>query len=183
MSVEALEMTQVRWHSRGGQGGMTASQLLAEAGFRDGKETTAFSFYGAERRGAPVASFNRVAESPVKLYSQVAHPDLVVVLDDSLVDMEDITAGLESDGTIVINTTDEDPVDFEGRRIIVDATEVALEFDLKADGSPLVNTPMLGAVAHTDAANIDTVESVIEERFDEDNARAARRAYDHAREV
>lgn len=183
MSVAALEMTQIRWHSRGGQGGMTASQLLAEAGFRDGKETTAFSFYGAERRGAPVASFNRVAEEPVKLYSQVAHPDLVVVLDDSLVGMEDVTQGLEPDGTIIINTTEEDPVAFDGRRIVVDATDIALEFDLQADGSPLVNTPMLGAVAKTDAANIDTVAAVIEERFDEANAQAARRAYERAREV
>jgi pyruvate ferredoxin oxidoreductase gamma subunit len=159
---------------------MTASQLLAEAGFRDGKETTAFSFYGAERRGAPVTSFNRVAETPVKLYSQVAHPDLVVVLDDSLVELEDVTEGLEPGGTIVINTTDPEPVDFEGRTIVVDATEIALDFDLTADGNPLVNTPMLGAVARTDAVNIETVETVIRERFDGANAEAARRAYELA---
>lgn len=180
MSVQALDMTQIRWHSRGGQGGMTASQLLAEAGFRDGKETTAFSFYGAERRGAPVTSFNRVADTPVKLYSQVAHPDLVVVLDDSLVELEDVTDGLEPDGTIVLNTTETDPVDFEGRTIVVDATEIALDLDLTADGNPLVNTPMLGAVARTDAANIETVAAVIRERFDEANAEAARRAHELA---
>lgn len=183
MSVQALEMTQIRWHSRGGQGGMTASQLLAEATFRDGKESTAFSFYGAERRGAPVTSFNRVAETPVKLYSQVSRPDLVVVMDDSLVDLEDVTAGLDEDGILVINTTSPDTVDFDGRIVAVDATEIAIEYDLQADGNPLVNTPMLGAVARTDVADIDTVAAVIAERFDEQNAAAARAAHDSAREV
>lgn len=183
MSVQALEMTQIRWHSRGGQGGMTASKLLAEAGFEDGMETTAFSFYGAERRGAPVTSFNRVAETPIKLYSQVSRPDLVIVLDDSLIDLEDVTAGLDEDGTIVVNTTDEEAVDFAGRTIVVDATDIALEFDLQADGTPIVNTPMLGAVARTDVANIDTIQAVIEAKFDERNARAARTAYDRATEV
>lgn len=183
MSVSALDMTQVRWHSRGGQGGMTASQLLAEATFRDGKESTAFSFYGAERRGAPVTSYNRVADQPVKLYSQVAHPDLVAVLDDSLVDLEDVTDGLDEDGTLVINTTDSDSVDFEGRVIVVDATDIAMEYELQADGNAIVNTPMLGAVAKTDVANIDTMAAVIEERFDEKNAEAARAAHDRATEV
>lgn len=183
MSVSALDMTQVRWHSRGGQGGMTASQLLAEATFRDGKESTAFSFYGAERRGAPVTSYNRVADQPVKLYSQVAHPDLVAVLDDSLADLEDVTDGLDEDGTLVLNTTDPDSVDFEGQVIVVDATDIAMEYELQADGNAIVNTPMLGAVAKTDVANIDTMAAVIEERFDEQNAEAARAAHDRATEV
>lgn len=183
MSVQALEMDQIRWHSRGGQGGLTASQMLAEAAFRDGMESTAFTFFGAERRGAPVTSFNRVAETPIKLYSQVAHPDLVVVLDDSLIDLEDVTAGLESDGTLVVNTTDEDCVDFDGRLFVVDATEIALQNDLKADGTPIVNTAMLGAVARTGTVNIDTVAEVIEETFDSTNAEAARTAYDRTTEV
>lgn len=183
MSVAALDMTQVRWHSRGGQGGMTASQLLAEATFQDGRESTAFSFYGAERRGAPVTSYNRVADEPVKLYSQVAHPDLVVVLDDSLVDLEDVTDGLEADGTLVVNTTDPDSIEFEGQLIAVDATDIAIEYELQADGNAIVNTPMLGAVAKTAVANIDTMAAVIEERFDEANAEAARAAHNSAEEV
>jgi pyruvate ferredoxin oxidoreductase gamma subunit len=183
MSVQALEMEQIRWHSRGGQGGLTASQLLAEAAFRDGMESTAFTFFGAERRGAPVTSYNRVAETPIKLYSQVAHPDMVVVLDESLIDLEDVTEGLRPEGTMVINTTDEGCVDFDGRMIVVDATEIALENDLSADGTPIVNTPMLGAVARTAVVNIDTVVEEIEETFDETNGQAARTAYDRAREV
>ncbi|MFB6267528.1 MAG: 2-oxoacid:acceptor oxidoreductase family protein [Halodesulfurarchaeum sp.] len=183
MSVEALDMTQIRWHSRGGQGGMTASQMLAEATFRDGREATAFTFFGAERRGAPVTSFNRVSDTPVKLYSQVEKPDLVVVLDDSLVDLEDVTAGLDDDGLLVVNTTEPERLDFDGRTFVVDATSIALDFDLQADGNPIVNTPMLGAVAKTDVVNIDTVAEVIEERFDSTNADAARTAHERTQEV
>ena len=183
MSVQSLDMTQIRWHSRGGQGGMTASQLLAEAAFEDGQESTAFTFFGAERRGAPVTSFNRVSETPVKLYSQVAHPDLVVILDESLVDLEDVTEGLDPDGTIVMNTTEEDLVDFDGKTYIVDATSIALDYDLSVDGTPIVNTPMLGAVAKAGVVNIETMARVIEEKFGEANAEAARTAYEQAREV
>ncbi|MFB6113085.1 MAG: 2-oxoacid:acceptor oxidoreductase family protein [Halodesulfurarchaeum sp.] len=183
MSVASLDMTQIRWHSRGGQGGMTASQLLAEATFKAGKESTAFTFFGAERRGAPVTSFNRVSDTPVKLYSQVAHPDLVVVLDESLVDLEDVTAGLADDGTLVMNTTETDLVDFAGQTFVVDATTIALDYDLQADGTPIVNTPMLGAVAKTGLVDVDVMASVIDDAFGEANAEAARTAYEQAREV
>lgn len=183
MSVASLDMTQIRWHSRGGQGGLTASQLLAEATFRAGKESTAFTFFGAERRGAPVTSFNRVSETPVKLYSQVAHPDLVVVLDESLIDIEDVTDGLHSDGTIVINTTEPELVSFEGRMFVVDATSIALDYDLQADGTPIVNTPMLGAVSKTGLVDIETMAGVIDEKFGEANAEAARTACERTEEV
>ena len=180
MSVDALDMTQLRWHSRGGQGGKTASKLLAEACFREGKQATAFSFYGAERRGAPVTSYNRVSDREIKLYSGVARPDHVIVLDASLVDLQSVTDGLDEDGTIVINTTDPSVVEFDGRVISVDATDIAVENDLQADGTPIVNTPILGAVARTDLVEIDTLAEVIASTFDETNAEAARTAYDRA---
>lgn len=183
MSVEALEMTQLRWHSRGGQGGKTASKLLAEACFEEGKQATAFSFYGAERRGAPVTSYNRVSDHPIKLYSGVSRPDYVIVLDASLVDLQSVTDGLSEDGTIVINTSDPSVVDFDGRVIHVDATDVAVEYDLQADGNPIVNTPVLGAVAKTDLVDIETLAGVIEDAFDEVNAEAARTAYERATET
>ncbi len=182
-AVPALEMTQIRWHSRGGQGGMTASQLLGQAAFEDGKQATAFSFYGAERRGAPLTSYNRIADRPIKLYSRVSSPDIVVILDESLVDIQDVTAGLEADGTVVINTTEPDLIDHDGRIIAVDATSIALDYDLSVDGTPVVNTPILGAVARADTADIDTVARVIEEEFDEANMNAAREAYENATEV
>ncbi|MFC7046837.1 2-oxoacid:acceptor oxidoreductase family protein [Halobacteriaceae archaeon GCM10025711] len=179
----ALDMTQIRWHSRGGQGGMTASQLLAEASFEAGREATAFSFYGAERRGAPITSFNRVSDEPIKLYSQVSAPDIVVVLDESLVDMEDVTAGLDEDGILVINTDEPDRVAFDGRVVAVDATDIALAYDLQADGTPIVNTPMLGAVARTGLVDVDTVATVVEREFGEANMQAVRAAYERAEEV
>ena len=74
-------MYEVRIHSRGGQGGVTAARLIAIAAFRDGKHATATPFYGAERRGAPIVAFARIDESPIRIYSQVRNPDLVVVLD------------------------------------------------------------------------------------------------------
>jgi pyruvate ferredoxin oxidoreductase gamma subunit len=177
-----LDMTQVRWHSRGGQGGMTASQLLAETAFEAGREATAFSFYGAERRGAAVASFNRIADEPIKLYSRVTHPDLVVVLDESLVDVESVTDGLEDDGTLVINSPDPD-LEYDGIVVAVDATDIAVDHGLTADGAPIVNTPMLGAVASTGLVDIAELESVVGREFDEANADAVREAYERAREV
>lgn len=183
MSVAGLDVTEVRWHSRGGQGGMTASQLLADAAFRDGRQATAFSFYGAERRGAPVTSYNRLSETPIKLYSQVARPDVVVVLDDSLVDIESVTEGLEEDGVVVANTTDPASIKAPGRLYAVDATSIAKDHGLQADGGAIVNTPMLGAVARTDLVAIDTLRTAIEAKFDETNARAARTAYERTEEV
>lgn len=183
MSATVDSMTQIRWHSRGGQGGMTASQLLAEACFAAGQRATAFSFYGAERRGAPVTSYNRVADEPIKLYSQVRRPDLVVVLDDSLVDLESVTDGLGEDGTVVINTTDPSVVDFEGTVIAVDATTIAIDHGLQADGDPIVNTPMLGAVAATDLVSVEAVATAVAEEFGEENEQAVRAAYEQATEV
>lgn len=178
MSVSALEMTELRWHSRGGQGGKTASKLLAEACFREGKQATAFSFYGAERRGAPVTSYNRVSDREIKLYSGVTHPDYVIVLDASLVDIESVTDGLDSDGTVVINSRDPSVVDFAGRIAYVDATEIADDYGLQADGTPIVNTPILGTVARTELVSIETVSNVIAAEFGETNADAAREAFD-----
>ena len=184
MSAGPLEsMTEIRWHSRGGQGGMTASKLLAEASFKDGNEVTAFSFYGAERRGAPVSSFTRIDDEPIKLYSRVESPDVVVVLDESLVDLESVTDGLDPKGTLVMNTTDPNLVEFDGDVFVVDASQIAREYDLQADGTPIVNTPMLGGVAAAGLVDVGTVETVVEERFGRANARAVRAAYERTEEV
>ena len=106
-----------------------------------------------------------------------------MILDESLVDIQDVTAGLDEDGIVVINTTEPDLVDHDGRIVAVDATSIALDYDLSVDGTPIVNTPILGAVARTDAADIDTVARVIEEEFGEANMKAAREAYENATEV
>ncbi len=96
-------MYEIRIHSRGGQGGVTAARLLALAAFRDGKYATACPFYGAERRGAPVVSYVRIDDRPIRVYSQIRNPDLVVVLDPSVMEVVDVLHGLKSGGKVLIN--------------------------------------------------------------------------------
>ena len=91
-------MYEIRIHSRGGQGGVTAARLLALAAFRDGKYATACPFYGAERRGAPVVSYVRIDDRPIRVYSQIRNPDLVVVLDPSVMEVVDVLHGLKVGG-------------------------------------------------------------------------------------
>ena len=91
-------MYEIRIHSRGGQGGVTAARLLALAAFRDGKYATACPFYGAERRGAPVVSYVRIDDRPIRVYSQIRNPDLVVVLDPSVMEVVDVLHGLKVRG-------------------------------------------------------------------------------------
>ena len=97
-------MFEIRIHSRGGQGGVTAARLLAMAALHDGKYATACPFYGAERRGAPVVSFVRIDDHPIKVYSQIRNPDLVVVLDASVMDVVDVLNGLKKGGKVLINS-------------------------------------------------------------------------------
>src|SRR5271157_4404888 len=97
-------MFEVRIHSRGGQGGVTAARLLATAALHDGKYATACPFYGAERRGAPVVSFVRIDDRPIRVYSQIRNPDLVVVLDASVMETVDVLNGLKKGGRVLVNS-------------------------------------------------------------------------------
>ena len=143
------EMLEVRWHGRGGQGAKTASLLLGEACLGEGRHIQAFSEYGPERMGAPVQSFNRVSDERIRLRCNVTAPQVVVVLDDSLIGPVDVTEGLPAGGKIIVNTavsaaemrrrlklTD-------GEVFTVDASRIAKE-TIKRD---IPNTPMLGALA------------------------------------
>ena len=96
---------EIRWHGRGGQGTKTASLLLADAAFNTGKYIQGFPEYGPERMGAPITAYNRISTSPIRLHSNIYEPDYVVVVDDTLLDSVDVTAGLKETGAIVINTT------------------------------------------------------------------------------
>lgn len=158
-------MIEVRIHGRGGQGAVTAAQLLAISAFHEGKYSQAFPRFGVERRGAPVESFCRIADSEVHVRSQIYTPDLVVVLEASLLDAVDVTAGLKKGGKIIVNTTkeikDKKYSDFEVH--IVDASKIALDI-FKAN---IVNTTMLGAFAKvTGMVTLDSVYKSIEERFE-----------------
>jgi pyruvate ferredoxin oxidoreductase gamma subunit len=168
---------EVRIHSRGGEGGVTAARLLAIAAIRDGKYASACPFYGAERRGAPVVSFVRIDDRPVRVYSQIRTPDLVVVLDASLVGVVDVLSGLKANGTILINSAH--TREFTGYRTCsVDLTGIALRENLVMAGSPILDTPVLGALARIGIISQDSAKKAINEVFtDERNVRAADTAY------
>ena len=171
-------MYEIRIHSRGGQGGVTAAKLLALAAFRDGKYATACPFYGAERRGAPVVSFVRIDDKPIKIYSQIHEPDLVIVLDASIMDVVDVLQGLKEDGTVLLNSAHA----LEGCGATcrhVDLTGIALAKNLVIAGSPILNTPVLGALAKMGVVTLPSVEKAIREMFaDERNVQAAEAAYE-----
>lgn len=171
-------MYEIRIHSRGGQGGVTAAKLLALAAFRDGKHATACPFYGAERRGAPVVSFVRIDDQPIKVYSQIHEPDLVIVLDTSIMDVVDVLQGLKDGGTVLLNSAHA-LEECNGTCRHVDLTGIALAQNLVVAGSPILNTPVLGALAKMGIVTLPSVEQAIREMFaDERNVKAAEAAYE-----
>lgn len=181
-----MPMIEIRWHGRGGQGGVTSAELLAKAAYLDGyKGVQAFPYFGAERRGAPVKAFTRISDEPINVRSQIYTPDIVAVLDQGLVELIDVTEGLVEDGKIIINTTLE-PSDLEferGHVFTYDGTGIALKHGLLVAGLPVVNTTMLGAFAKaTDLVKLETVQDVIREKWPgkvgEKNAVGAAEAYE-----
>jgi pyruvate ferredoxin oxidoreductase gamma subunit len=170
-------MYEIRIHSRGGQGGVTAARLLALAAFRDGKHATACPFYGAERRGAPVVSYVRIDDSPIRVYSQIRHPDLIVVLDPSVMDVVDVLQGLKPGGKVLMNAARAEEI--PGHTVLaVDLTGIALSLNLVIAGSPILNTPVMGALAKMGIISHESARLAIKEMFsDERNVKAAERAY------
>ncbi len=142
------DLVEIRWHGRGGQGAKTASLLLADAAFNTGKYIQGFPEYGPERMGAPITAYNRISNSPIRIHSNIYEPDYVVVVDDTLLESVDVTAGLKEDGAIVINTTkgkdylDKVLHDYKGGIYTIDARKVSLE----TLGKYFPNTPMLAAI-------------------------------------
>lgn len=170
-------MYEIRIHSRGGQGGVTAARLLAHAAFLDGKHASACPFYGAERRGAPVVSFVRIDDRPIRVYSQIRHPDLVVVLDTTIMDAVDVLQGLRPDGSVLLNSSQAAGAG-QYRTYAVDLTAIALSLGLVIAGSPILNTPVLGALARIGVISFDSAKAAIAEMFSDDrNVRAAEAAY------
>jgi len=170
-------MYEVRIHSRGGQGGVTAARLLALAAIRDGKYATACPFYGAERRGAPVVSYVRIDDRPIRVYSQIRHPDLVLVLDPSVMDVVDVLSGMKPGGRVLMNAGE--PREMKGfPTFAVDLTGIALRENLVVAGSPILNTPVLGALAKMGIITMESAKMAIEEMFsDRRNVAAAEAAY------
>jgi pyruvate ferredoxin oxidoreductase gamma subunit len=134
------ELTEIRWHARAGQGAKTASQLLALALLRSGKSVQAFPEYGPERRGAPLRAFTRVSDRPIRRHDAVTEPDVVIVLEPSLVHETDVADGLEPDGLLLVNA-ETAPAELGGRDVrCVPASRLASE-----RGSGFVNLIMVGA--------------------------------------
>ena len=142
------DLIEIRWHGRGGQGAKTASLLLADAAFNTGKFIQGFPEYGPERMGAPITAYNRISNKPITVHSNIYEPDYVVVVDDTLLETVDVTAGLKTNGAIVINTTKSEDYlksvlkGYKGKVYTIDARKVSTE----ALGKYFPNTPMLAAI-------------------------------------
>lgn len=141
-------LIEIRWHGRGGQGAKTASLLLADAAFNTGKYIQGFPEYGPERMGAPITAYNRISNTPITVHSNIYEPDYVVVVDDTLLESVNVTAGLKETGAIIINTTKDEEYlkkvlnGYNGKIFTIDARKVSME----TLGKYFPNTPMLAAV-------------------------------------
>ncbi|MGQ9781191.1 MAG: 2-oxoacid:acceptor oxidoreductase family protein [Nitrososphaeria archaeon] len=172
-------MIEIRWHGRGGQGAVTASEILANATLRHGKYAQSFPAFGPERRGAPVLAFTRIDDNPIEIRWQITEPDIVVVLDVSLLSVVNVASGLKKDGIIVLNSVKQGAEVkklFPNNKVArADATSIAL----KNLGAPITNTSMLGALLK--AAPIlpfEVVSKAVEERFDPRNVMSLKETYD-----
>ena len=165
-------LIEIRWHGRGGQGAKTASLLLADAAFNTGKYIQGFPEYGPERMGAPITAYNRISTEPITIHSNIYEPDYVVVVDDTLLESVDVTAGLKETGAIIINSTkDGDELKklikgYKGEVYKIDARKISME----ALGKYFPNTPMLAAIVKvskimTDEEFLNDMKSSFKHKF------------------
>ncbi len=156
-------MLEVRFHGRGGQGAVVASEILARAAMKEGKYASAFPFFGVERRGAPVMAFCRIDDRPIRVHAGIYEPDHVVVLDHGLMKMVNVFEGQTNGGSVVVNTSlsmEELGLPAERRTLLIDATTIALRRGLGSATAPIVNTAILGAFAR--ACDIVSIDSILE---------------------
>ena len=175
-------MIEIRFHGRGGQGSVTSAELLAIAAIGEGKYAQAFPSFGPERRGAPVVAFCRISDQPIRIRANVYEPDIVLVLDSTLLKIVNVAAGMKPNG-ILVTTSKESPekvrelLKIKNRLAVVDAIKIAMEIL----GVPITNTAMLGSLVK--ASELIKKESFIlplKERFGriaEKNISAFERAY------
>lgn len=165
-------LIEIRWHGRGGQGAKTASLLLADAAFNTGKYIQGFPEYGPERMGAPITAYNRISSNPITIHSNIYEPDYVVVVDDTLLECVDVTAGLKETGAIIINTTKSSDYlktalkGYKGSIYTIDARKISEE----ALGRYFPNTPMLAAIVKvsgimTDEALLEDMKGSFQHKF------------------
>jgi pyruvate ferredoxin oxidoreductase gamma subunit len=177
------KMIEIRWHGRGGQGAVTSAEMLALAAIAEGKYAQAFPSFGPERRGAPVLAFVRIdAAQPIRVRSSITRPDVVAVLDPSLLKIVDVASGLKPGGVIIVNTiktADQIRREFGYKSTVatVGATKIAQELL----GVPITNTTMIGAVVKvTGCVKVESLFEPLKERFGrlaDRNIAAMKRAY------
>lgn len=187
--IHLNKMLEFRWHGRGGQGAWTASELLARTAISEGKYIQSFPEFGPERMGAPVTAFTRISTEPIRLHCAIYDPDVVIVLDNTLLKTVPVTAGINRDEDVIIINSTEEPVKMretlkltKGKLWTVPATELAL----KILGAPITNTAMLGAVAKaTNVVTMEGIEKTVRERFKVDlaekNMAVVKQAYEEAK--
>ncbi len=161
---------EIRWHGRGGQGAITAAKILAQAAYLEGyRGVTAAPSFGAERRGAPVSASTRIASQPIMVVSQVENPNVVVVLDHTLLKYDEVTSGLVRGGWLIVNSPRHPKEIDPGGEFNVataDATRVCSSLGLIVAGLTIVNTAILGAfIRATEAVSMASVEKAIRDRF------------------
>ncbi|MEI6452572.1 MAG: 2-oxoacid:acceptor oxidoreductase family protein [Actinomycetes bacterium] len=144
----AADLTEIRWHARGGQGAVTAAKMVAELALGQKKYFQAFPEYGPERSGAPIVAYTRVSDKPIQIYAGIEHPQIVVVLDPSLLSVIDVTKGAPADAIVLVNS-EMSPAELrkhyhlEGfHYYTIAATRIAVETIKR----PIPNTPMVGAL-------------------------------------
>jgi len=185
-SVENLK--EIRWHGRGGQGAWTASEILAKAAILEGKYIQSFPEFGPERMGAPVNSYTRISKEPINLHCSVYNPDIVAVLDPTLLKAVPVTQGLKENGTLLVNTEATSAEIREklnlksGEVWTVRATKIAI----RILGRPITNTAMVGAVAKaSQIVSLESIKKAAKERFSpsvaEKNIAIIKQAYEEAK--
>ena len=177
-------MMEVRFHGRGGQGVVIASEVLAKAAFKMGFEVSAFPFFGVERRGAPVTAYARIDDKPIRIKSSIYEPDYVVVLDNSLLRGVDILEGLKPEGRVLINYPEGKKLENLPPRFkyfVIDATSIAASHGIGSQTAPIVNTAIMGGFARMcDTVSLETILDSIREEApvkEEENVAAAKEAY------
>lgn len=163
------KLTEIRWHARAGQGAVTASRLVAETAMDDGQYMQAMPEYGAERQGAPLKAYTRISPEPIEIHNNILNPDIVILLDDSLLGVVDICEGIKEDGIVIVNSrmcpseirkTAQIPESV--KLYLVDASTIAVE----NIGRDIPNAPIAGALARvSDVINIESLKKFAQKSF------------------
>ena len=176
-------MIEIRLHGRGGQGAVTSAELLAIAAINTGKYAQAFPSFGPERRGAPVTAFLRIDDKPIRTRAEIYNPDVVLVLDPSILRLVDVSNGIKADGIVIANSKYtgaelQEELKIENGFASVNATKIAME-EL---GLPITNTTMIGALLRMQQfVSVDDMVKPFSERFGriaEKNLKTLRRAFE-----